>query len=57
MALDAEFVEDFDEALVEALVSTDALGEGYIDDLVVPYTHHDVALALLDGLDGADAGN
>ena len=52
--LDAEFVEHLDELLVERLVGADAFGEGHVDDLVVTHADHDVALSLLDGLDGPD---
>ena len=31
--------------------------EGHIDHLVVSDTHHDVALSLLDGLDGANSSD
>ena len=52
---DAQLVEHLDEFLVEGFVRADALGEGHIDHLVVAHADHDVALALLDGLDGPHA--
>ena len=56
LLLNTQFVEHGDQALVEALVGTDALGEGHVDDFVVAVAHHHVALSLHNGLDGADAG-
>ena len=48
--LNAQFVENLDKTLVETFVRTDALTERHIDDLVIAYTHHNVSLALFDGL-------
>ena len=47
--LNAEFVEDLDEFLVEGLVSANALREGNVDNLVVAHAHQDVTLTLQNG--------
>ena len=46
LLLDAQFVENGNEALVETLISTDTFREGNVDDIVVTDTNHDVALTL-----------
>ena len=53
--LNAQFVEHPDETLVEALVGTDALREGYIHNLVHAIAYHDVSLSLLDSIDSTNA--
>ena len=51
-SLNTQFIKYFNQPFVKALVRTDTLGEGYIDNVVVAVAYHHVALALLDGLDG-----
>ena len=50
--LDTQFIQHLDQSLVKALVRTDTLAEGHVYHIVITYTHHHVALALLDGLNG-----
>jgi hypothetical protein len=52
-SLDAQFVEHIDESRVETLVGADALRERYVYNLIHTVAHHDVALSLDDGLNGA----
>jgi len=51
--LDTQLVKHRDETLVETFVSTNTLREGHIDDVVVAYAYHHVALTLKDSLDGS----
>ena len=51
--LDAQLIQHSNQALVKAFVSTYALRERYIDNVIVAITNHHVALPLLDGFDGS----
>lgn len=53
--LDGEFIEYTDELRVERFALADGVDEGDIDDFVVAYAYHDVALALYEGLNGCCA--
>ena len=52
---DGEFIEYTDELRVEGFALADGVDEGDIDDFVVAYAYHDVALALYEGLNGCCA--
>ena len=53
--LNTQLIKYREKTLVKTLVSADALREGHIDDVIVAYAYHHVALALHDGLDGPHA--
>lgn len=46
MALDAQFVQNFNELPVERLVASDGIREWHVDHLVVTDANHDIALSL-----------
>ena len=53
--LNTQLIKYREKTLVKTLVSADALREGHVNDVVVAYANHHVALSLSDGLDGPHA--
>ena len=51
--LNTQLIKYREKTLVKTLVSANALREGHIDDVIVAYAYHHVALTLHDGLDGS----
>ena len=44
--LNTQLIKYREKTLVKTLVSADALREGHIDDVIVAYAYHHVALSL-----------
>ena len=49
--LNTQLIKYREKTLVKTLVSADALREGHVNDVVVAYAYHHVALTLHDSLD------